>query len=160
MDKITDTIFKDLLTKLQKEVLKPKGFKKSGSNYRMILPDGVSKIISFQKSTFNSGDECRFTINVGMYFQKDMENPNLRFKEYECQIRTRVSGISKRYTGDHWWTLTEVTDAEKMYGELYQLMTEDILPWLDQFETRRDVIVVGQTGALRGMIWGSIYVNI
>lgn len=160
MEKATDRMFKELLSRLQKEVFKAKGFRKSGNNFRMILPDGTSKIISFQRSAFNSEDACRFTVNIGLYFQKDMEQPNLRFKEYECQIRTRVSGISKRYTGDHWWTLTEVTDAEKMYGELYQLMTEDILPWLDQFETRRDVIRVGQTGALRGMIWGSVYVTL
>lgn len=160
MEKATDRIFKDLLSRLQKETLKTKGFKKSGNNFRQVLPDGTGKLINFQKSAFNSDGECRFTINIGLYFQQDTENPNLRFKEYECQIRTRVSGISKRYSGDHWWVITEVTDAEKIYAELHQLMMEDILPWLDQFESRRAVIRVGQTGALRGMIWGSIYVNV
>ncbi len=160
MEKVTDRIFKELLSRLQKEVLKGNGFKKSGNNFRLILPDGTSKIINFQKSTFNSDEECRFTINVGLYFQKDMDNPNLRFKECECQVRTRVSGVSKGYVGDHWWMITEVTDAEKLYAEILCLMEADILPWLNQFETRRDVIRVGQTGALRGMIWGSIYVNV
>jgi len=160
MEKATDRTFKDLLSRLQKESLKAKGFKKSGNNFRLILPDGTSKLINFQKSAFNSDGECRFTINIGLYFQQDMDNPNLRFKDYECQIRTRVSGVSERYTGDHWWIITEVTDAEKLYTELLRLMEEDILPWLDQFESRRDVIRVGQTGALRGMIWGSIYVNL
>lgn len=160
MEKVTDIIFKEMLSKLQKEVLKAKGFKKSGNNFRLILPDGTSKIINFQKSTFNSDGECRFTINVGLYFQKDMEPRYSRFKECDCQIRTRISGISKRYVGDHWWVLAEVTDAEKLYAEIRCLMEEDVLPWLTQFENRRDVIRVGQTGALRGMIWGSIYVNI
>jgi hypothetical protein len=160
MANVVDNAFKELLSRLQKEVLKSKGFKKSGNNFRIILLDGTSKIISFQRSTFNSSDECRFTINVGLYFQKDINNPDLRFKEFDCQVRTRVSGVSKRYQGDHWWVLTEVTNLEKLYAELLQLMKEDILPWLDQFETRRDVIRVGQTGALRGMIWGSVYVNI
>ena len=160
MEKITDTVFKEMLSKLQKEFLKGKGFRKTGNSFRMVLPDGTSKIINFQKSSFNSGEECRFTINVGLYFQKDMENPNLRFKEYECQVRTRVSGISKRYVGDHWWVLTEVTNPEMLYREILGLMEEDIVPWLEQFETRRDVIRVGQTGALRGMLWGSIYVNL
>ena len=160
MDKYVDTVFRKLLSRLHKEVLKANGFKKSGSQFRMILPDGTSKIINFQKSSYNSDGECRFTINVGLYFQEDMDNPNLRFKEYECQIRTRISGISKGYRGDHWWTITEVTDSEKLYAELLRLMEDDILPWLSQFQTRRDVIRVGQTGALRGMIWGSVYVNI
>ena len=160
MQQNTDRVFKDLLSRLQKEVLKAKGFKKSGGNFHVILPDGTSKIISFQKSMFNSYGECRFTVNIGLYFQENMADPNLRFKEYECQIRTRISGITKRYVGDHWWLLTEVTDAEKMYAELKCLIEEDVLPWLDQFQTRRDVIRVGQTGALRGMIRGNVYVNL
>lgn len=160
MQQSVDRVFKDLLSRLQKEVLKAKHFKKSGSNFRVILPDGTSKIISFQKSMFNSDGECRFTVNIGLYFQENLDDPNLRFKEYECQIRTRISGISKRYVGDHWWVLTEVTDAEKMYAELKCLFEEDVIPWLDQFQIRRDVIRVGQTGALRGMIRGSVYVNL
>ena len=160
MERDTDRIFKEMLSRLHKETMKAKGFKKSGSSFRAVLPDGTSKIISFQRSAFNSCGECRFTVNIGLYFQKDMENPDLRFKEYECQIRTRVSGISKRYVGDHWWRITEVTDAEILYEEIVQLMEEELLPWLNQFQTRRDVIRVGQTGALRGMIWGSVYVNL
>ncbi len=160
MDKALDTKFKELLSRIQKELLKQKGFKKSGSNFRQYLPDGTCKIINFQKSMFNGDGECRFTINVGLYFQKDMENIYSNFKEYECQIRTRVAGISQRYVGDHWWVLTEVTEVEKMYAELLTLMQEDILPWLDQFSCRRDVIRVGQTGKLKNMIRGSVYVNI
>lgn len=160
MQKDTDRMFKDFLSRLQKEVLKAKGFRKSGSNFRVILPDGTSKIISFQKSMFNSDGECRFTVNIGLYFQENTDTPNLRFKEYECQIRTRISGISKRYVGDHWWMLTEVTDTEKMYAELRSLFEEEIIPWLDQFQIRRDVIQMGQTGALRGMIRGNVYVNL
>ena len=160
MQQNTDRVFKDLLSRLQKEVLKAKGFKKSGSNFRVVLQDGIRKIISFQKSMFNSEGECRFTVNIGLYFQENVDDPNLRFKEYECQIRTRISGISKRYVGDHWWVLTEVTDPEKLYAELKCLFEEDVIPWLDQFQIRRDVIRVGQTGALRGMIRGSVYVNL
>lgn len=160
MNKVTDTKFKELLSRLQKDILKQKGFKKNGSNFRQYLPDGTCKIINFQKSSFNSDGECRFTINIGLYFQHETENSNLLFKEYECQIRTRVAGVSKRYVGDHWWVLTEATDSEKMFAELLTLMKEDVLPWLDQFSCRRDVIRVGQTGALHGMIWGPIYVNL
>ena len=101
MDKALDQKFKDLLSRLQKELLKQKGFKKNGSNFRQFLPDGTCKIINFQKSMFGGDGECRFTINIGLYFQKDMENIYSNFKEYECQIQTRVAGISQRYAGDH-----------------------------------------------------------
>ena len=160
MEKVTDVKFKELLSRLQKELLKAQGFKKSGSNFRQYLPDGTCKIINFQRSMFNGDGECRFTINVGLYFQQDLENTYSNFKEYECQVRTRVAGISERCVGDHWWLLSEATDADKLYGELRILMQEDILPWLNQFSCRRDVIRVGKTGALKHMIRGNIYVNI
>lgn len=160
MDKALDQKFKELLSRLQKELLKQKGFKKNGSNFRQFLPDGTCKIINFQKSMFNGDGECRFTINIGLYFQKDMENLYSNFKEYECQIRTRIAGISQRYVGDHWWVLMDATDTEKMYADLMILMQEDILPWLEQFSCRRDAIRAGQAGKLKNMIRGSIYVNV
>lgn len=160
MDELVDAKFKELISRLQKELLKEKGFKKSGQNFRLFLPDGTCKIINFQNSMFNGDGKCKFTINIGLYFQKDMDNIYSNFKEYECQIRTRVGGISQRYVGDHWWVVTEATDAEKMFVELLALMQEDILPWLDQFSCRRDAIRVGQTGKLKYMIRGSIYENI
>ena len=160
MGTVLDARFKEILSRLQKELLKQKGFKKNGSNFRQYLPDGTCKIINFQKSMFNGDGECRFTINIGLYFQKDAENPNILFKEYECPIRTRVAAISKRYAGDHWWILTENSDLEKLYRELYTLMDVEILPWLDQFSCRQDVIRVGQTGALKDKTFRSIYVNI
>ena len=160
MDKPVDVEFKKLLGELHKTLFKAKGYKKTGSNFRLYLPDGLCKIVNFQKSQFNDRDECRFTINIGLYFQKNPEQPYLMFQEYECQIRTRVAGISRRYVGDHWWILTERTDSEKLCAELLALMQEDILPWLDQFSCCRDVIRVGQTGKLKNMIRGSLYVKI
>lgn len=156
MEKITDVKFKELLSRLQKEVLKAKGFKKSGSNFRLFLPDGTSQMINLQKSQFND-QTCSFTLNVGIYFQKDPQNPYLRFKEYECAVRTRVAGISSRYVGDKWWEITDVTDSDQLYSEFFLLMTEDILPWLEQLTSRRDVIRAGQSGKLRNMIWGNVY---
>ena len=158
MENVTDAKFKELLSRLQKELLKQKGFKKSGSNFRQFLPDGTCKIINFQKSMFNGNGICSFTINIGLYFQEDIGNPNIRFKEYDCQVRCRAPDISERYPGvDHWWTISENTDGELLYEELFALLKEDILPWLDQFSCRRDVIRAGQAGKLRNMIWGNVY---
>ncbi len=158
MDKVIDAKFKELLSRLQKELLKEKGFKKSGQNFRQFLSDGTCKIINFQKSMFNGDGECRFTINIGLYFQKDIENPHLRFKEYECQVRCRAPVISDRYPGvDHWWMISVNTNVELLYAELHTLLKEDILPWLDQFSCRRDVIGAGQSGKLENMIRGDIY---
>ena len=85
MQQNTDRVFKDLLSRLQKEVLKAKGFKKSGGNFHVILPDGTSKIISFQKSMFNSYGECRFTVNIG-YGDPEIQVIGIQYKCPFCQM--------------------------------------------------------------------------
>ena len=90
MNKKLDALYRELLSRVHREILKPAGFKKEGGNFRLIYPNGLSKIINFQRSMYNDDAECRFCINLGLYFQKDMQSPNLRFKEYECPVRQRA----------------------------------------------------------------------
>lgn len=149
MGKVVDAKFKKLLGDIQKSCLKQKGFKKTGNNYRLFHTGGLSKIINFQRSMWNYGEECRFTINIGLYFQQDPNDPVLQFKEYECNAGYRIAEISKRYEGDHWWTITEATDEQALLDEFVRLMTEDVLPWLDQFETQQDVIRAAQKGQIK-----------
>lgn len=153
MNKMLDNRFKTVLSKLHVTYLKPAGFKKTGSNFRIYLPNGLYKIINFQRSMFNGCGECRFTMNLGIYFEKDWENPNLRFKEYQCAIRARISTISEKYTCDQWWDITEDSNDEMLYAELASVITEDVLPWMDQFSSLEATIRLGQTGNLRGHIW-------
>ena len=156
MDKTLEARFKEMLSALHKAYLKPVGFKKTGSNFRLYQPDGLGKIINFQKSQFNGDGECAFTINMGIYFEKDLENPNLQFKEYECAIRTRVSGISPRYIRDQWWVLRENTCDAQLQKELETVLSEDVLPWLHGFSSIEETVRLRKAGALRGMIWRTV----
>ncbi len=149
--------FKELLSRLHREILKPAGFKKEGGNFRLVHDNGLCKIINFQRSMFNYHAECRFCINVGLYIQPDPENPNLRFKEYECSVRNRVRHnleecMDPIYSTDQWWSIFEGQDMEKLYVEVKAILTTSTLPWLNQFENRQDVIRAGQKGMLKGMI--------
>ena len=75
-----DKVYRELLSRIHRELLKPEGFKKEGGNFRLFHENGRCKIVSFQRSMYNDRAECRFCINVGLYIQKDLQNPNLRFK--------------------------------------------------------------------------------
>ena len=152
-----DKTYRELLANLHREILKPAGFKKENSNFRIIQPNGTCKILNFQRSMWNDGTECKLCINVGLYFQKDPQNPNLRFREYECQVRQRAGFLSLRYRDDLWWCLFEGRDMESLYADIRRVLTEDVLPWLDRFDTRQDVIRAGQAGILNAHIWGSLY---
>ena len=147
-----DKVYRELLSRIHREILKPAGFKKEGGNFRLFHENGLCKIINFQRSMYNDGAECRFCINLGLYFQKDP--PDLRFKEYECPVRQRAAILA--CGNDHWWSIFEGVDMEELFAEVQATLTTSTLPWLSQFESRRDVIRAGQKGLLRGMIWGNI----
>ena len=151
-----DKVYREFLSRVHREILKPAGFKKEGGNFRLFHENGLCKIINFQRSMYNDNEECRFCVNVGLYFQKDPQNPNFRFKEYECPVRQRAAILSPKYGTDYWWCLFEGRDMEKLFAELQTLLMQDIIPWLDQFESRRDVIRAGQAGKLKANIFGSL----
>lgn len=128
--------FKELLKQIQL-LLKPLGYKKDGSNFRLFQEDGLGKIVNFQKSRYNDKESCSFTINVGIYFEKDSEIDK-KFKEYDCQIRQRSGCI--KHGNDTWWTITPQTDFEKLCMELETHVVNDVIPYLDNFISKEQVI--------------------
>lgn len=144
-----DQRFKDLLSRLHAQVLKPLGYRKDGANFRLITPDGMGRIINFQKSAWNTAEELSFCINLGVYYEQTPAIGNPKFKEYDCLIRTRASGISTNpvHKGDHWWTVFENRDMDKLYEELKELLSGDTLAWFEKVPSRE--YAVGKYGFSR-----------
>ena len=141
-----DKVYSGLLSRLHKEVLKSQGFRKEGSNFRRFSVNGLGQIINFQKSSWNSGAECRFTMNIGIYAETGEKIQNVKFKEYECHLRTRADGVSLRYRGDQWWSILPGQDMDERFEELKTLMEEDVLPFLTKTSTRDGLRRQMQTG--------------
>lgn len=138
--------FKEMLKRVY-ENLKPLGYKKDGSNFRVIQEDGLAKIINFQKSKWNSKESISFTINVGIYFEKEAKISNTKFKEYNCQIRQRPSCITEKYRKDTWWVITPGVDLEELYSEICNFVCEEVLRFLAIFEDKSktfDIILSGK----------------
>ena len=86
--------YKELLKKLY-AILKPLGYRKEASDYRLFRPDGLAQIVNIQRNKNNTAQCCMFTINIGVYFEKGDVLSNRKFKEYDCQIRKRVKSEEK-----------------------------------------------------------------
>lgn len=84
--------FEELLRQIHTELLKPKGWKKQGGNFRLIREDGIGQIINFQKSKWNTSEKCDFFINYGVYIEAGQTLTNKVYKEYDCQLRRRANG--------------------------------------------------------------------
>lgn len=66
-----ENIFKDIMKSVYAE-LKPLGYKKDGQNFRLFQEDGLCKIINFQRDRWNTKESIAFTMNTGIYFEKDV----------------------------------------------------------------------------------------
>lgn len=126
--------FKDLLSKLHTEVFKPLGWKKEGHNFRLFLPDGLCRIVNFQKSAYNDSEVLSFYINLGVYYEQQPEVGNRKFKEYDCLLRRRACGL----TGQ--WNIFEERDMDKLLLELKMLFSAQAFPWFDRFPDRETAI--------------------
>ena len=54
--------YKELLKKLY-AILKPLGYRKEASDYRLFRPDGLAQIVNIQRNKNNTAQCCMFTIN-------------------------------------------------------------------------------------------------
>lgn len=128
-----DKVFRRLLSDVNREAMKPKGWKRSGQNFRLIQQKGIftiGRIVNFQKSQWNSREELRFTVNVGRKMVIGGEiAPN--FKEYDCHYldRKRPQGLCKKYTSDQWWSITAETDYDALKAEIEGFLEEYAIPW-------------------------------
>ena len=129
-----EKLFKSLLTRLHAEVFKPLGWRKEGQNFRLFLPDGLAYIINFQRSAYNDAEVLSFYINLGVYYERQPEITNRKFKEYECLLRARACGTVEK------WNIFEGRDMEKLFRELKTLFTEEVLPRFNKFPNRETAI--------------------
>ena len=106
-----DKKFNELLKKIY-EILKPLGYRKEASNYRLFCADGLCRIINVQRNRWNTSEQCEFFINIGVYFEKENIISMRNFKEYDCQIRKRVD--NEKYGKSEWWRLDCDTPIEEL----------------------------------------------
>ena len=121
-------LYKDLLKRVH-EQLKPSGYKKDGANFRLFQEDGLCKIINFQRSKWNTKETIEFTINLGIYFEKETIIQNKKFKEYDCQIRRRI------FEQDKWWLIDINCDYNKTREDVINSL-ESAHEYFDLFESK------------------------
>ena len=137
-----DARFKALLTRFS-GLTKPLGFRKEGQNFRLFQDDGLCRIVNFQKSQWNSAEHLEFIINLGVYFEKDKTISNVRFKEYQCAIRRR---ISRAVPGPQtWWTIEADTDMDALFEELQDALNR-AQAWFQLFPTKVEAIETALNG--------------
>jgi hypothetical protein len=119
-------------------ILKHEGFQKSARTYRRNL-DGCIQIINIQGSSWNSGDQGRFTINLAVYYPEAARIDGFsrltdRPVESDCLVRQRI-GLLMPDRNDFWWAFDADSDLDKIAREVSSAWTTYGKPWLAECST-------------------------
>ena len=135
-------MFSELVSEIFVGKYKPMHWKKQGSDFRFITDDGLGKIINFQKSQWNTSEECNFYINYGLYIELEKEIHNKTFYEYDCQLRYRTSFLKGQYS------ITKETNLIELKNSILIALEETDL-FFDSIKTKDDLIKIlikGESG--------------
>jgi hypothetical protein len=138
--------FSNVLKEGITSILKENGFKKKGQNYFKSVGE-IGHAINIQKDKWNSKDEIRFTINLGIFsekywlsefdFDKTHKIPEFP-KESESLIRERIGEL--KYGKDYWY----LVEAQKLEWKLIKDIKEDlvnvVLPFFKKLDTTDKLI--------------------
>lgn len=129
---------KVLIRNIFEETFKPLGFRRNGQNFRLYQDNGLCKIVNFQKYRYHHNQNCSFTVNIGLYFEKKMVIQNKNFCESQCQIKIRP--YHEFYGEEKWWSVNDDHNFDQFTNEVRSFLENRALPWLNEFEKKEDVI--------------------
>ena len=135
----------DSIISLQlKPLLKDEGYRKASRTFRYFGNNFV-KVVNVQASSWNSSEDGKFTINLGVYFPKlaevhDYLDVSDKPTESECLVSTRI-GLLMPTKEDFWWSVDKESSISKLSQELSDSWLRYGKPWIDKhsdlFEARK-----------------------
>lgn len=134
-------------------LLKKTGFKKKGRTFLRTAQDLVH-VVNVQASWTNSGDEGRFTVNLGVYFQGVERllgnHVETEPRHVHCHIQERIGALLTP-SHDHWWTIAPDLGLSEVAKSVGDAVANHGLPWLETVST-----IDGATQSTRWMKNGAI----
>jgi hypothetical protein len=156
METTAQAVIKEVASRLHSDLLKPRGFKKTA--YTWIREDEWPKLINLQLSKWNSSEEARFTVNLGVFIP-ELHNAAGSYpvtgqpKEPDCDVRSRIGMLLPPGT-DKWWEVSAASDEGKLFDEVIADLVEVGLPWLDRLHDYTTVaeVLIGQKNSFMAAI--------
>jgi hypothetical protein len=135
-----------LATQVVGPILREARFKKKGLTWNRKREDLVD-VVNIQRD--KGGLPESFTVNVGVFIPDFYEivwgvRKTSSVGEAACPVRIRIGplmqgDLSQRVGTDVWWDLDSDAALEKVGLEISHLLSAKVLPFLDSFQTIRDV---------------------
>lgn len=136
-------IFESLLKDTIKPIFIDNLYRTSGNCFNQDFEDFM-KLFEIQKSRFNTVDSVSFTFNIGIYdkISSRLVNENTTIKNpkpHDCIIEKRVGSLIPREK-DIWYRIDIDTNKQIIEKQIYQDITQYVLPYLESFNTAKDIL--------------------
>lgn len=131
-----NTTLKEIVKDSIAPLLKSIGFKKNGLNFYKEIGD-IIQCFNIQQSKWNTAESKSFTINIGLmhksiFAQLSPREPSKVPKEYECQIRHRLSYLKSERVD--WYTLSMTTSIPELVNEINNDLLDYAIPFFKKYE--------------------------
>ena len=115
--------------------LKPRGYVKSGSTFRLRSPEIVS-IVSMQSSTSSTSALAKVTINLGIHVLalQDPQRPEKNPSTSSAHWHQRIGQLMPE-KNDVWWSIHTIDEAGSVAAEVVRRVEQFGLPALAQVST-------------------------
>lgn len=140
-----------LVTSLH-QLLRPHGFRKSGTRFSRLSAD-VIHLIEVQGSRNSSSESARFTVNIGVFLlrlidedMREFTKPSIASAHWSARL-----GFLSPDKRDIWWDISTLDQAEVAAYEITSKVKLYALPVLENLGTSQALIELWQTGSSLGI---------
>src|SRR6266481_260192 len=133
-----------ILSEVNRQLLKGKGFKKKGNTFNRITADGLTQVLGFQAGQYVKSEYGTFVVNSGVFVpevSKVLAHEPKEFKyDYDCEyaLRGRVAAGRDGNGNEIWFSLSD--DPIKTADILIPLIEQECSEFLNKLESRDQVI--------------------
>ena len=136
---MTSKEYKKIILDRLHERLKPRGFKKSGTNFIKVTAD-MTYFINVHSSRESTARTLKTTLNLEIASLTIAKNEDDLLPIKHRRHWTERIGFFLDKPFDKWWTVESAEDAEKACGEIIEIMETKVLIEFDQLRTTTDLV--------------------
>lgn len=142
--------FKKHLLTLMSDMLKQKGFKRSGSNFAHSNGD-LTYYVNLQSSRSSTSSCLRVTINIEIFSSfiyeiEDTSLPARHSRHFSCRV-----GFYLEPPQDLWWEIADGDTLSTAEGEISRMLTDYVLPEFASIPTSQHLIDMWRQGKAPGL---------
>ncbi len=138
---------KKIMTAPIVELLKPRGFRKSGMNFTAARADAVL-FVNLQSSTSITQEALKMTCNLGIQLRQLAQSSPSSI--YDAHWQQRI-GFFMSEPGDFWWTCATDEAADRAGREIAGLLEHFALPEMERIAVPATMVALWKSGRSPGL---------